>query len=167
MSYALVVHCLMVTAARFIFYIHCNILLLFSLCASLNSCFCSFQIKKALCGLKVEVTHRGNMRRKYRVCGLTSQATGDLTWVTRRIVFDLNKLIFSFLIDWVLSIFNFRFPVDERGTLKSVVDYFYKSYGYEIQHPHLPCLQVGNTQKPNYLPMEVNKQSNKFIISRW
>ncbi|XP_057440069.1 protein argonaute 1-like [Lotus japonicus] len=86
------------------------------------------KIKKALCGLKVEVTHRGNMRRKYRVCGLTSQATGDLT-----------------------------FHVDERGTLKSVVDYFYKSYGYEIQHPHLPCLQVGNTQKPNYLPMEVCK----------
>lgn len=37
------------------------------------------QIKKALRGVKVEVTHRGNMRRKYRISGLTSQATGELT----------------------------------------------------------------------------------------
>ena len=38
-----------------------------------------FQIKKALRGVKVEVTHRGNMRRKYRISGLTSQATRELT----------------------------------------------------------------------------------------
>lgn len=37
------------------------------------------QIKKALRGVKVEVTHRGNMRRKYRISGLTSQATRELT----------------------------------------------------------------------------------------
>ncbi|CAI9780436.1 unnamed protein product [Fraxinus pennsylvanica] len=33
------------------------------------------KIKKVLRGVKVEVTHRGNMRRKYRISGLTSQAT--------------------------------------------------------------------------------------------
>lgn len=38
------------------------------------------QIKKALRGVKVEVTHRGNMRRKYRISGLTSQATRELTY---------------------------------------------------------------------------------------
>ena len=38
------------------------------------------QIKKALRGVKVEVTHRGNMRRKYRISGLTSQATQELTY---------------------------------------------------------------------------------------
>ena len=38
-----------------------------------------FQIKKALRGVRVEVTHRGNMRRKYRISGLTSQATRELT----------------------------------------------------------------------------------------
>ncbi|CAA0826626.1 Protein argonaute 1 [Striga hermonthica] len=86
------------------------------------------KIKKALRGVKVEVTHRGNMRRKYRISGLTSQTTRELT-----------------------------FPVDERGTLKSVVDYFRETYGYVIQHSQWPCLQVGNTQKPNYLPMEVCK----------
>lgn len=41
--------------------------------------FCTNQIKKALRGVKVEVTHRGNMRRKYRISGLTSQTTGELT----------------------------------------------------------------------------------------
>ncbi|KAM1026662.1 hypothetical protein TB2_039490 [Malus domestica] len=86
------------------------------------------KIKKALRGVKVEVTHRGNMRRKYRISGLTSQATRELT-----------------------------FPVDERGTMKSVVEYFYETYGFVIQHAQWPCLQVGNQQRPNYLPMEVCK----------
>ncbi|KAJ4834563.1 argonaute 1B [Turnera subulata] len=86
------------------------------------------KIKKALRGVKVEVTHRGNMRRKYRISGLTSQATRELT-----------------------------FPVDERGTQKSVVEYFYETYGFVIQHTQFPCLQVGNQQRPNYLPMEVCK----------
>lgn len=86
------------------------------------------KIKKALRGVKVEVTHRGNMRRKYRISGLTSQATRELT-----------------------------FPVDERGTMKSVVEYFQETYGFVIQHTQWPCLQVGNTQRPNYLPMEVCK----------
>ncbi|XP_074269555.1 protein argonaute 1 [Silene latifolia] len=86
------------------------------------------KIKKALRGVKVEVTHRGNMRRKYRISGLTSQATRELT-----------------------------FPVDESGTMKSVVQYFYETYGFNIQHTQWPCLQVGNQQRPNYLPMEVCK----------
>ncbi|XP_062030666.1 protein argonaute 1-like [Rosa rugosa] len=86
------------------------------------------KIKKALRGVRVEVTHRGNMRRKYRISGLTSQATRELT-----------------------------FPVDERGTMKSVVEYFHETYGFAIQHPYWPCLQVGNQQRPNYLPMEVCK----------
>ncbi|XP_044477093.1 protein argonaute 1-like isoform X2 [Mangifera indica] len=86
------------------------------------------KIKKALRGVKVEVTHRGNMRRKYRISGLTSQATGELT-----------------------------FPVDDSGTLKSVVEYFYETYGFTIKHTQWPCLQVGNQQRPNYLPMEVCK----------
>uniref|UniRef100_A0A5B7B9T0 Argonaute 1 n=1 Tax=Davidia involucrata TaxID=16924 RepID=A0A5B7B9T0_DAVIN len=86
------------------------------------------KIKKALRGVKVEVTHRGNMRRKYRISGLTSQATRELT-----------------------------FPVDQRGTMKSVVEYFQETYGFVIQHTQWPCLQVGNPQRPNYLPMEVCK----------
>ncbi|KAF2290172.1 hypothetical protein GH714_003849 [Hevea brasiliensis] len=83
------------------------------------------KIKKALRGVKVEVTHRGNARRKYRVSGLTSQPTRELV-----------------------------FPVDDNSTMKSVVEYFQEMYGFTIQHTHLPCLQVGNQKKANYLPME-------------
>lgn len=36
------------------------------------------QIKKSLRGVKVEVTHRGSVRRKYRVSGLTSEPTRQL-----------------------------------------------------------------------------------------
>ncbi|KAL7189604.1 hypothetical protein ACSBR1_039284 [Camellia fascicularis] len=86
------------------------------------------KVKKALRGIKVEVTHRGNMRRKYRIAGLTSQPTRELI-----------------------------FPVDEEKNMKSVVEYFQEVYGFTIQHPHLPCLQVGNPRKVNYLPMEACK----------
>ncbi|KAI3981946.1 hypothetical protein MKX01_018852 [Papaver californicum] len=86
------------------------------------------KVKKSLRGVKVEVTHRENVRRKYRVSGLTSQTTREL-----------------------------MFPVDEQMNMKSVVEYFQEMYGYTIQHPHLPCLQVGNEKKANYLPMETCK----------
>lgn len=49
----------------------------------------------------------------------------------------------------------YRFPVDDNATMKSVVEYFQEMYGFTIQHTHLPCLQVGNQRKANYLPMEV------------
>jgi hypothetical protein len=53
-------------------------------------------------------------------------------------------------------IFCDRFPIDDRGTVKTVVQYFLETYGFSIQHTTLPCLQVGNQQRPNYLPMEVS-----------
>ncbi|KAL8152519.1 hypothetical protein V2J09_010279 [Rumex salicifolius] len=86
------------------------------------------KVKKALRGVKVEVTHRGNTRRKYRVSGLSSQPTRELI-----------------------------FPIDEQRNMKSVIDYFQEMYGFTIQHGHLPCLQVGNQKKVNYLPMEACK----------
>ncbi|KAG1335528.1 hypothetical protein COCNU_03G016470 [Cocos nucifera] len=86
------------------------------------------KIKKALRGVKVEVTHRGNVRRKYRISGLTSQPTRELI-----------------------------FPVDDQMNMKSVVEYFKEMYGFTIQYSHLPCLQVGNQKKANYLPMEACK----------
>ncbi|RID60649.1 hypothetical protein BRARA_F03787 [Brassica rapa] len=86
------------------------------------------KIKKGLRGVKVEVTHRANVRRKYRVAGLTTQPTREL-----------------------------MFPVDENATMKSVIEYFQEMYGFTIQHTHLPCLQVGNQKKASYLPMEACK----------
>lgn len=56
----------------------------------------------------------------------------------------------------------FRFPVDDNSTMKSVVEYFQEMYGFTIQLTHLPCLQVGNQTKANYLPMEVRKASGNW-----
>ncbi|KAG1330043.1 protein argonaute PNH1 [Cocos nucifera] len=86
------------------------------------------KIKKALRGVKVEVTHRGDVRRKYRISGMTARPTRELI-----------------------------FPVDDQMNMKSVVEYFKEMYGFTIQHSHLPCLQVGNQKKANYLPMEACK----------
>lgn len=66
-------------------------------------------------------------------------------------LFFKNKLAYL-----TLFVYCYSFPVDERGTMKSVVEYFYETYGFAIQHTQWPCLQVGNQQRPNYLPMEVN-----------
>lgn len=53
----------------------------------------AYQIKRALRGVKVEVTHRGNVRRKYRVSGLTSQPTRELVYVLNYLfVFALHIL---------------------------------------------------------------------------
>ncbi|KAK2987672.1 hypothetical protein RJ640_027924 [Escallonia rubra] len=74
---------------------------------------------------------------------------------------DRVKVGFNFCISggYVYSpnILFVLFPVDERGTMKSVVEYFRETYGFAIQHIQWPCLQVGNQQRPNYLPMEVCK----------
>lgn len=52
--------------------------------------------------------------------------------------------------------------MDENSTMKSVVEYFQEMYGFTIQHTHLPCLQVGNQRKANYLPLEVE---NNYLMS--
>ncbi|XP_051215989.1 protein argonaute PNH1 [Lolium perenne] len=83
------------------------------------------KIKKALRGLRIEVTHRGEMRRKYRISGLTKQSTRDL-----------------------------RFE-SSTGVSKTVKEYFRETYNLQLRYDFLPCLQVGTEQKPNYLPMEV------------
>ncbi|GJN38745.1 hypothetical protein PR202_gb27814 [Eleusine coracana subsp. coracana] len=43
------------------------------------------KIKKALRGVKVEVTHRGNVRRKYRISGVTAQPTHELIILQRNV----------------------------------------------------------------------------------
>jgi hypothetical protein len=57
------------------------------------------------------------------------------------------------------------FPIDDQMNMKSVVEYFKEMYGFTIQHPHLPCLQVGNQKQANYLPMEVGINLIKSQIS--
>eukprot|EP00850_Spirogloea_muscicola_P016065 SM000128S26198 [mRNA] locus=s128:42629:48102:- [translate_table: standard] len=86
------------------------------------------KVRRVLKGVRVEVTHRGDMRRKHRIAGLTTQKTSELT-----------------------------FSLGNDGNTMSVVEYFRNTYTYQIQFLTLPCLQVGSEKRPNYLPMEVCK----------
>lgn len=59
------------------------------------------QVKKALRGVKVEVTHRGNIRRKYRISGLTSQPTRELMYIL--VTFTIH-FYHTFVFSWLLII---------------------------------------------------------------
>lgn len=72
----------------------------------------------------------------------------------------IDMLFIRGIVDTVNS-----FPVDEQGTIKTVVQYFHETYGFVIQHTTWPCLQVGNQQRPNYLPMEVQMLIDPFFVA--
>ncbi|XP_045440810.1 protein argonaute-4 isoform X4 [Pipistrellus kuhlii] len=83
---------------------------------------------KEIRGLKVEVTHCGQMKRKYRVCNVTRRPASHQT-----------------------------FPLQlENGQAMecTVAQYFKQKYSLQLKYPHLPCLQVGQEQKHTYLPLE-------------
>uniref|UniRef100_J3MKR5 Piwi domain-containing protein n=2 Tax=Oryza brachyantha TaxID=4533 RepID=J3MKR5_ORYBR len=82
---------------------------------------------RTLKGVRIEVTHRGKIRKTYRVSSLTTLSASQLT---------------------------FKSSTGDDTTVKK---YFKEKYGLELSYGHLPCLQVGTDQKPNYLPMEVCK----------
>ncbi|KAM0924599.1 hypothetical protein ACQ4PT_004579 [Festuca glaucescens] len=86
------------------------------------------KIKKALRGVRVETNHQTDQIRRYKITGLTNV--------------PMSQLIF---------------PVDERGTRMSVVQYFFDRYDYKLQHTNWPCLQSGSDSRPVYLPMEACK----------
>ncbi|KAK2443989.1 protein argonaute [Trifolium repens] len=54
------------------------------------------KIKKALKGVKVEVTYRGRFRRKYRKTGVTSQPTRELLYVI--VIFSVNFTFYIFVL---------------------------------------------------------------------
>uniref|UniRef100_A0A7N2RFG2 PAZ domain-containing protein n=1 Tax=Quercus lobata TaxID=97700 RepID=A0A7N2RFG2_QUELO len=82
------------------------------------------KVKKALRGVKVEVTHRGNVRRKYRISGLTSQPTRELMYLdSPSLFFPLASCCVFLLYSFGMIIFFFfplnSFPVDEQKNMKS------------------------------------------------
>ncbi|XP_016367189.1 protein argonaute-1-like [Sinocyclocheilus rhinocerous] len=82
-----------------------------------------------LTGLKVEVTHCGQMKRKYRVCNVTRRPASHQT---------------------------FPLQLESGQTVEcTVAQYFKQKYNLQLKYPHLPCLQVGQEQKHTYLPLEV------------
>jgi eukaryotic translation initiation factor 2C len=84
---------------------------------------------KEIRGLKIEITHCGQMRRKYRVCNVTRRPAQTQT---------------------------FPLMLENGQTVEcTVAKYFADKYGIHLKYPHLPCLQVGQEQKHTYLPPEV------------
>ncbi|VEL22992.1 unnamed protein product [Protopolystoma xenopodis] len=80
-------------------------------------------------GLKVEITHCGAMRRKYRVCSVTRRSAQTQ---------------------------SFPLQLDTGQTVEcTVAKYFAERYHLRLEYPHLPCLQVGQEHKHTYLPLEV------------
>ncbi|CBY20341.1 unnamed protein product [Oikopleura dioica] len=84
---------------------------------------------KEIKGLKVEITHCGQMRRKYRVCNVTRRPASHQT---------------------------FPLMLDSGQTIEcTVARYFQERHNRVLEYPFLPCLQVGQEQKHTYLPIEV------------
>jgi eukaryotic translation initiation factor 2C len=82
-------------------------------------------VSKAISGVKVEITHRPNVRRQYRVNKLSSRSADQTTFK------------------------------DDEGRTISVASYFASAYGVRLRYPQLPCLHVGALKGSNYLPLEV------------
>ncbi|XP_040566297.1 protein argonaute-2 [Lepeophtheirus salmonis] len=79
--------------------------------------------------LKIEITHCGSMRRKYRVCNVTRRPA---------------------------QMQSFPLQLDNGQTVECTVSkYFLDKYKMKLRNPHLPCLQVGQEHKHTYLPLEV------------
>ncbi|GAB6018873.1 argonaute 1 [Chamberlinius hualienensis] len=84
---------------------------------------------KEIKGLKIEITHCGQMRRKYRVCNVTRRPA---------------------------QMQSFPLQLENGQTVEcTVAKYFLDKYKMKLRFPHLPCLQVGQEHKHTYLPLEV------------
>eukprot|EP00094_Tigriopus_californicus_P002468 TCALIF_02385-PA protein Name:"Similar to Ago2 Protein argonaute-2 (Mus musculus)" AED:0.07 eAED:0.07 QI:0/0/0/0.5/1/1/2/0/1061 len=79
--------------------------------------------------LKIEITHCGAMRRKYRVCNVTRRPA---------------------------TMQSFPLQLENGQTVEcTVAKYFLDKYKMKLRYPNLPCLQVGQEHKHTYLPLEV------------
>ncbi|KAL5236624.1 hypothetical protein ACI65C_004034 [Semiaphis heraclei] len=84
---------------------------------------------KEIKGLKVEVTHCGERRRKYRVCNVTKKP---------------------------VQIQSFPMLLESGRIVEcTVAKYFLDKYKMKLCYSHLPCLQVGDENQHVYLPLEV------------
>ncbi|VVC97671.1 unnamed protein product, partial [Leptidea sinapis] len=83
---------------------------------------------KEIKGLKIEITHCGTMKRKYRVCNVTRRPA---------------------------QMQSFPLQLENGQTVEcTVAKYFLDKYKMKLRYPHLPCLQVGQEHKHTYLPLE-------------
>ncbi|XP_050281799.1 protein argonaute 5-like isoform X2 [Quercus robur] len=85
------------------------------------------KIKKALRGVKVELTHT-EYAQSHKVTGVSTQPISQL-----------------------------MFTLDDKETKTSVLQYFLEKYDIVLQYASLPALEAGSDSNPVYLPMEVCK----------
>uniref|UniRef100_A0A672PG80 Protein argonaute-1 n=1 Tax=Sinocyclocheilus grahami TaxID=75366 RepID=A0A672PG80_SINGR len=97
---------------------------------------------KEIKGLKVEVTHCGTMRRKYRVCNVTRRPASHQT---------------------------FPLQLENGQTVeRTVAQYFREKYNLQLKFPHLPCLQVrvkifDQQEEISRLVRSANYNSDPFV----
>uniref|UniRef100_A0A671LSW4 Protein argonaute-1 n=1 Tax=Sinocyclocheilus anshuiensis TaxID=1608454 RepID=A0A671LSW4_9TELE len=97
---------------------------------------------KEIKGLKVEVTHCGTMRRKYRVCNVTRRPASHQT---------------------------FPLQLENGQTVeRTVAQYFREKYNLQLKFPHLPCLQVrvkifNQQEEISRLVRSANYNSDPFV----
>lgn len=84
---------------------------------------------KEIKGLKIQICHCGEAKRKYRVFSVTREPASVLTFSRAR----------------------------ENGQMEDVTvqRYFLEKYQRNLVYGHLPCLQVGQPQKQTFLPLDV------------
>jgi eukaryotic translation initiation factor 2C len=117
--------------------------------------YCSFQIKKALRGVRVETTHQQGKRSTYKITGITSVPLAQLRFICSYLLPRcLFSLVFFPIQTYLLPLLIFSFSWDD-GPQLTVAQYFEQRYKYRLQYTAWPCLQSGKDSKPIYLPMEV------------
>lgn len=85
-------------------------------------------LRRDLIGVKIYVTHRGDLRRKYRIRDI-GKASADEQ--------------------------SFEIDGDAGSRTVTVAQYFHERYGLRLQYPKLPVLLVGSKTNQTSLPMEV------------
>lgn len=113
---------------------------------------------KLLRGVKVAINHRGSMRRKYKIAGVT-RTSSDQTFF-RYIKSVPKEEASQYISQESIDSLNFnRVSEDDMVIVEdkelSIMEYFKKQYNYDLKFPYLPCLRVGTAQKTVFLPMEV------------
>ncbi|CAG2168237.1 unnamed protein product, partial [Oppiella nova] len=93
------------------------------------------RIEKELKGIVIQVTHL-TYKRKYKVIGMSKEPA-------TRVTFDYKKT-------------DPRGKEIDLGKI-SVIEFFEKHYPDRcpLHFGHLPCIMVGNSKNPNYLPLDV------------
>ena len=95
---------------------------------------------KEIKSLKIEITHCGTMKRKYRVCNVTRRPA---------------------------QMQSFPLQLENGQTVEcTVAKYFLDKYKMKLRYPHLPCLQVGQEHKHTYLPLEVCNIGKTLAIKK-